>query len=456
MNQQLKILSICLFFAANFTKAQTGKLEVGIEGGPSITNLRGPKSTYAYEPIVLSAAGFSFRYHFSKLISLRTGLNYEAKGYTSTIKHEPWYIDTTYQVGFSARFDYLTLPLTVRLTFGEKIKCFFHAGAYMGILLQKHDKTTGDQSDFDPYYLKDEATNYRNFDFGLSGGLGIGIPLKEQWTVSLEARGNYGLTDIRKRSSGLYHNEGLASTYSTSLLLGISYWITPPDSKDSRSKHDNRYELGIEGGANISPFIENKPYRNNDLSYSTIQIRYGNSIGLSFQWNTRKRLSLRTGILFQQNNYSFKTSYSDAGTGIVGSGKGSHQYEYLTLPILARFSFGQKAHFFFNTGLFVGVSTKQRESVEGTMYYPYAGGTATEYKSTSNSIPDFQPIDFGLVGGLGIEVPIKKKWNVSLEIRDNFGVINAINQNNYSRTVRTHALNLLFGVSYKLGFREAK
>lgn len=157
--------------------------------------------------------------------------------------------------------------------------------------------------------------------------------------------------------------------------------------------------------------------------------------------------------MFQQNNYSFNTGYGDAGTGITGSGKVTRHFDYLTLPVLARFTFGQKAHFFFNTGLFAGISTRQVEIREGTMKYPSQGGTITYYKTTSHSIEDFNPIDFGLVGGIGIEVPLKKKWNISMEMRDNLGLISSILRNNYS--LRTNTLTMLLGISYKLGFREA-
>ncbi len=219
-----------------------------------------------------------------------------------------------------------------------------------------------------------------------------------------------------------------------------------------------RIELGFEGGPNISPFLESGPYNYSfNSAHSSLKPGLASSAGLSFQWNSNRHFSFRTGLNFQQNNYSFTTGYGDAGTGISGSGKGSHHFDYLILPALARFTYGEKAHFFFNVGLYAGLVTRQTETIEGMMHYPYAGETTTPYSYTSNSIPDYSPIDFGAIGGIGVGIPIKKHWELSLEMRDNFGLLNVQKSTYYGsqRSLRTNTLSLLLGVSYKLSFREA-
>jgi hypothetical protein len=218
-----------------------------------------------------------------------------------------------------------------------------------------------------------------------------------------------------------------------------------------------KIELGIEGGPNVSPFLENKAYKNNDHMHSAIQPRYASSLGFSFQWNSQKSFSLRTGIAFEQNNYSYSTNYSDIGTTQGGQGKGSAHFEYVKLPVLARFTYGQKVRFFFNVGAFFSILTNQRERTEGTNYMILGGNLiGSTYKNEFSNLSMYKKIDFGVVGGLGIGIPVKKRWYFSLEARDNFGINNILLKNSYSRSLRTNSLNLLVGVSYKLSFREEK
>lgn len=457
MNLLLKTLLFFLLGLPYLGYAQKGKIELGIEGGPSLTSLRGNQNNYKYKPVIKSSVGLSFQYHFSNLISLRTGINYETKGYTSTLEKH-WSPDSTTQVDFSTSFNYLTIPVSARFQFGKKVKFFINAGIYLGILVNKSNNVKGNLSGFYTDGFDDPIINYRNPDFGISGGFGIGIPIKERWTVFLETRGNFGLANIRKDFTGFYFNTGVAATYSVNLLAGISYafFSNHIAREHSRFTQKHRFEIGIEGGPNVSPFMENKPYGQNDLTYSSIQPGFSGSAGFSFQWNSPKHFSLRTGIIFQQNNYSFNTNYSDVGIGIGGNGKGKHHFDYLTLPILARFTYGQKIRFFFNTGLFAGLLTKQTEFSEGIMYYPYGGGFASSYKNKVSNISDYKNFDLGVIAGIGLSIPIQKRLYLSLELRDNFGITNILYSNYYKRTLRTNSLNLLMGISYKLGFRETK
>lgn len=234
-------------------------------------------------------------------------------------------------------------------------------------------------------------------------------------------------------------------------IFGVLLFFTTNFAQAQRSK----IELGIEGGPNISTFFESRTYKKNDHTHSALQPKYGSSLGLSFQVNFRKNVSLRTGIAFEQNNYSYTTNYSDAGTTQGGSGSGSAHYEYLKLPVLARFTYGEKVHFFFNTGIFFSLLTKQTEYSEGTNYH-MVGETiySSSYKNTFSDISNYKKFDFGVVGGLGIGVPVQKRWYFSLEARDNFGISNILLKNSYDRTLRTNSINLLLGISYKLGFRE--
>jgi hypothetical protein len=213
----------------------------------------------------------------------------------------------------------------------------------------------------------------------------------------------------------------------------------------------SNFEIGVSGGPNSSPFTEKKP----DQTHSDVQPKYAAYLEVSFQWNTTDHLSLRSGIAYQQNKYSFETNYLDAGTCQSSNGTGKDHFEYVTLPILARLTFGQKLQFFFNTGGSISFLTKQSESYKGTQTVVTGGNSqTTTFESEGSNLSDYKKFNFGLSGGIGFGVPIEKRWNLSLELRSYFGLSNILHENYYKRIARSNSLNLLLGVSYKFGFHE--
>lgn len=453
----------------NLTFAQSSKFEVGVELGPSVSTFRGKSEFYDYKPVVYGAAALSFQYNYSEFFSIRMGLGYEEKGFTSDITDKDYSTNYSYQEvqsKFRTTCEYLTVPVLAHFTFGKKLTFFVNAGGYIGMLTNKKNHIDWEDNG-NPHLFrlhKQESTEkYRYFDFGVSAGLGIGIPVSENLVLSFEARDNLGLTDIRRKNAP-YITPGYSAgkahpimTNSANLLIGISYHLRASEPFNKSFSHSNRIVIGLEGGPSMSPFIENKTYKNNDKVHSGFILKTGKSLGLSFQWNSSKRLSLRTGITYENKVVAFTTNYSDVGTTQSGHGTGSSHFDYLTIPVLARFSYGEKVHFFFNTGVFFSFLTKQIEYAEGTNYHVIGMSIySTDYNYKFSDDYNYKPLDFGAIGGVGLGVPIQKRWYFSLELRDNFGISNILYSNSYyGRTLTTNSLNLLLGISYKLNFREA-
>nr|WP_294862668.1 outer membrane beta-barrel protein [uncultured Fluviicola sp.] len=452
MKRLLKTGVILFFFTANLSFAQSSRFEVGVELGPNVSNFRKKSDLYNYKPVVYGAAALSFQYNCSDFFSIRTGLGYEEKGFTSRISDLDYSTSYPYQEvqsKFRTTCEYLTIPVLARFTFGKKLTFFVNTGGYIGMLTNKKDHIDWEDNG-NPYlfqlYKKEGTEKYRYFDFGVSAGLGIGIPISENLVLSIEVRDNLGLTNIRRKNAP-YTTTGYipgkaqpVMTNSANLLIGISYRLRASEPFNKSFSHSNRIVIGLEGGPSMSPFMENKTFKNNDDVHSGFILKTGKSYGFSFQWNSSKRLSLRTGITYENKVVAFTT------TTPSGHGTGSSHFDYLTIPVLARFSYGEKVHFFFNTGVFFSFLTKQTESTEGTYKNPF-----------DDIYSNYNSLDFGVVGGVGIGVPVQKRWYLSLELRDNFGISNILYPNHYyGRTLRTNSLNLLVGVSYKLGFREAE
>lgn len=188
---------------------------IGIEGGPNYSFLRGNDNiSELTDPLLGFTAGFAFQYHFSDLLSIRTGPSFERKGCSQTYTvpaYGPGGLNTT-EEKLHVNFDYVTLPVLVRASFGDQFRFFVNAGPYVGYLL---NQTSVDHTK--KKYVNTDS--YKKLDYGVSGGLGIAIPIGDQFDFNVEIRDNFGLADVNDTpvaSNVMMHN-------CTSLLVGFTY-----------------------------------------------------------------------------------------------------------------------------------------------------------------------------------------------------------------------------------------
>lgn len=214
MNRFILALSILTLSVTTSLKAQNSLVDFGIEGGPNLSTLTG-QTTFntKFDPKIFASAGFIFQYNTKKFLSFKTGVSYQQKGYQMkdiSFTDVAGNIDKGKAI---SHFDYLTLPILVKATFGKKINFFVNAGPYVGYLLNTTNRLKLENSD-----NKQTVTNsYKRWDFGVSAGIGIGVPINDYWVVSAEIRNYTGLTNI-----STFANTNL-KTNTTDLRLGVVY-----------------------------------------------------------------------------------------------------------------------------------------------------------------------------------------------------------------------------------------
>jgi len=193
----------------------------------------------------------------------------------------------------------------------------------------------------------------------------------------------------------------------------------------------NKYDVGVEAGPGLI-FLWG-----NDILAKQHNMTIGGSAGLFFQRNYTNALSLRTGIAYERKGSVAHTQGYDYLGNPTGEVKTRVHYNYLTIPILARATFGKNGQFFVNAGPYLGYLLRQAFVTKG---------------NTSNNTLNNKELDFGLTTGLGFTVPYKTKYAFSFEVRNNLGLFNvsAIPVFN-DGAIRTNSTNFLFGFTYKVG-----
>jgi opacity protein-like surface antigen len=200
------LFSVCLM-------AQSSKWNIGIEAGPAISSVRGNDVLKnKHKSRLGAAAGISLQYKLSDKFSLKSALLYEIKGSKAEVTYFDNNGNTTGIANNIFDYQYLSVPLLCRATFGKSIKYFVNAGPYVSVLLISQQ--SGPEQDFNT------IANYKNYDAGLAAGAGIVYPLKGNLTVSAELRNQVGLVNV---SSIPIQNNGSIKHNSAQLLFGIQY-----------------------------------------------------------------------------------------------------------------------------------------------------------------------------------------------------------------------------------------
>jgi hypothetical protein len=189
------VISPCL------CKSQSTKFQVGIEGGPSLSVIRYDEflNHDTYSDIGLFyTIGAAFQYNMNNKLSIKTNLSFERKGYQNT------------SGSFHYRFEYLVLPVLLKVNFGKKNWAFTNFGPYIGYLISQSIK-------FNNYVYKGNDSPYKKIDLGLTFGIGANIPIYNQLGLTIELRDNLGLMNIE------IGTEDQTYTNSTVIQFGIVY-----------------------------------------------------------------------------------------------------------------------------------------------------------------------------------------------------------------------------------------
>lgn len=219
-----KLISIFFAFAiTTIASGQKSNFHVGIVGGPSKTSLIGFNFTNEpQKPILSYFYGLYLQNKISNIFSIRTDIQFERKGtlYTQTFYYSPnpnypgFGLDTAHYTSYY-HMDYIIVPILLSTSIGNKIKYLLNTGFYAGYLMKQ--ESIYHATAYYPDTIRNNTEDYQMFDYGISAGIGISIPLNSLILVSFEIRNNWGLYDIMKDVRNTMR------TNSLNLRVGIVY-----------------------------------------------------------------------------------------------------------------------------------------------------------------------------------------------------------------------------------------
>ncbi len=206
------------------------KFEIGIEGGPSNADARTFDISTSKVYHTLSSLnnlffGLAGQYNINEHFSIKTGIGVEGKGF----EHDYGLPGTPNGLVKSIKNDtfsftnlnYLVVPVLAKAVFTRNhLYLLINGGFYVGYLLSANNSVNDFDTSANPmnhYY--NSIKDYSRLDFGLVGGLGLGIKLNKRLNLEIEGHINYGLINIASPSNVFPQ----VKNESAILLLGLRY-----------------------------------------------------------------------------------------------------------------------------------------------------------------------------------------------------------------------------------------
>ena len=177
-----------------------------------------------------------------------------------------------------------------------------------------------------------------------------------------------------------------------------------------------QWRIGVTGGATYNVFSMDKQY----LDDYRIDGRWGATAGISGQYDVNGWLAVRADLNWTQKNYRKHRI-------VLSQMDFKYQNNYLQLPVMASFSTGgEKLRGFCNLGVYGGYWFNSY--LKGSDY-----NNCGEYLYTFSKKQDFesdrdQRLDFGLLGGVGVEYRFSPHWAAQAEVRYYYSTVSSTKQ----------------------------
>lgn len=176
------------------TISSSAQLTLGVKGGINYSKFNGDEF---YRDENASKTGVTFGLiiepKLAKHFSLKLEVNYDQKG--TNVAESQWMAYVGY-TNVSANFIYLSLPVMLKVNFGQKGIFYFNTGmSYSFLLKANFQAKQGDKF----IVNSDIKSSYNSSDLSYVVGLGVKIPLTPKLGIIIDPRYVLGLSNIAKQ-----------------------------------------------------------------------------------------------------------------------------------------------------------------------------------------------------------------------------------------------------------------
>jgi len=167
----------------------------------------------------------------------------------------------------------------------------------------------------------------------------------------------------------------------------------------------------------------------------------GASSSATLRYAFSDHFGLRAGLGYQQKGMLVEMSLTDINGNVLREVKIRNEMDYVVIPLLMQASFGSKARLLVGVGPYAGLLLRSRLSYGDEDNFP-----------TSENTDDLVAWDFGVSASLTGAFPLSEALSIQTEVRYDKGFTNISTLPVVDDgSIRTHAVCLLVGASYRFG-----
>ena len=212
-------------------------------------------------------------------------------------------------------------------------------------------------------------------------------------------------------------------------------------------------KLGIDGGISIPQL---KSSGSNPISQGYTS-REAAVFGVFADFQIKNNFSIKTFINYAGQGGKRDGMQPVAGTPYYANFKNQSILNYLEIPVMAKWEWGNKWKYYFNVGPYVGflLSAKQKTSGSSELYLDMGGtqplpGGAQPFDANTDIKSSINNVNFGLTGGAGLIYPVCKKSELILDIRGAYGLTHIQKDTNADGKSNTGGLFISLGYAYSI------
>ncbi|MDQ6529943.1 porin family protein [Flavobacterium sp. LHD-85] len=196
---------------------------------------------------------------------------------------------------------------------------------------------------------------------------------------------------------------------------------------------ESKFKFGVQAGLTYSSFRGYESFIDEDPGFSYL-------FGVSLLYKLNESLSLKADL-----DYDRKTQVSKGEVNYISdisynrySIKTTNYLNYITLPIMLKFSFTHNKSFYINGGPYLGYLLKSGWKYETSgMQNSDENLEDTKYRKS---------MDFGLSAGFGKEFKLNDNHNIYIELRENLGLTDISKATMPTdQSIKTNSVNLIAG-----------
>ena len=220
-----KTLLLNLLFLTAFTIfAQKKKVEYGFQGGINLNSAYGDGvATSLLSNTTGLSAGVHIKWNTSNHFGIKVLPSYDQFGwaYRSFIFESGLFTGSKSDLFY--KFNYINLPIVAEYSVGKKVKWNINTGVFTGFLLKGKiiEKNSPPLALGQLAVVEYTIQDVKKFNFGVTVGTGLQVPLTSTISLNLDVRNSTGLIRTIKQGSGYSSSKTL--TYS--LLSGLSFQL---------------------------------------------------------------------------------------------------------------------------------------------------------------------------------------------------------------------------------------